>query len=66
MQGVVAQPKDAIFALNNKCNADSFAQKLNLGIGAYRTSEGKPYVFEVVKEVRRALRQPARRAVFSQ
>lgn len=24
---------------------------MNLGVGAYRTDEGKPYVFDVVKKV---------------
>lgn len=31
--------------------ADKDASKVNLGIGAYRTNEGKPFVFPIVKKV---------------
>ena len=31
--------------------ADTSDLKLNLGVGAYRTEEIKPYVLEVVKKV---------------
>jgi aspartate/tyrosine/aromatic aminotransferase len=30
---------------------DTFEDKVNLGVGAYRTEEGKPYMFPVVKKV---------------
>ena len=42
-------PENKIFNLNALFKADSFPQKLNLGVGAYRDSNGKPYVFDVVK-----------------
>jgi len=48
-------PSDAIFALNAAYNGDSFADKVNLGIGAYRTDEGKPYVLPVVSKVETAM-----------
>lgn len=31
--------------------ADTNASKVDLGVGAYRTNEGKPYVFDVVRQV---------------
>lgn len=31
--------------------ADKDPKKVNLGLGAYRTSDGKPYVFPIVKKV---------------
>ena len=29
--------------------ADKFDKKIDLGVGAYRTDEEKPYVFNIVK-----------------
>jgi len=34
--------------------ADSNPNKINLGVGAYRDDNGKPFVLESVKKVRRA------------
>lgn len=42
---------DAIFHTNARFIEDSDPRKINLGIGAYRTEEGKPYVLKIVKEV---------------
>jgi hypothetical protein len=42
---------DPIFALNAACKADTDPNKVNLGIGAYRTDEGKPWVLPAVKKV---------------
>ncbi|KDE05205.1 aspartate aminotransferase, variant [Microbotryum lychnidis-dioicae p1A1 Lamole] len=50
-------PPDAIFALTANYKADSFAQKVNLGIGAYRTNEGKPYVLPVVRKAKLEIAQ---------
>jgi aspartate/tyrosine/aromatic aminotransferase len=36
-------------------NKDPSPVKLNLGVGAYRTEEGKPYVLRVVREAERRL-----------
>lgn len=44
-------PADPILGLTVAYNADTFPQKVNLGAGAYRTEEGKPYVLEVVRRV---------------
>jgi len=44
-------PPDAIFGLNAEYNNDPHPDKVNLGIGAYRTDEGKPYVLPVVAKV---------------
>jgi aspartate/tyrosine/aromatic aminotransferase len=42
-------PADPILGLSLGYKNDKFAKKVNLGIGAYRDNEGKPYVFPVVK-----------------
>jgi aspartate/tyrosine/aromatic aminotransferase len=43
-------PLDAILGLSTLFKSDKDPNKVDLGIGAYRTSDGKPYVFNVVKE----------------
>lgn len=48
-------PPDAIFHTKARFKADTDSRKINLGIGAYRTEEGKPYVLNCVKEAERAL-----------
>lgn len=45
-------PEDPILGVTLAYNADQAATKLNLGVGAYRTEEGKPWVLPVVKKVR--------------
>ncbi|KAF9122444.1 Aspartate aminotransferase, cytoplasmic [Mortierella sp. 14UC] len=47
---VPGAPADVIFALTSSYKADSHANKVNLGVGAYRTEEGKPWVLPVVKK----------------
>ncbi|KAF9084373.1 Aspartate aminotransferase, cytoplasmic [Mortierella sp. AD031] len=47
---VAGAPADVIFALTSSYKADSHANKVNLGVGAYRTEEGKPWVLPVVKK----------------
>ena len=42
---------DAILNLSQAFKIDTNKDKVNLGVGAYRTEEGKPYVFEVVRKV---------------
>ena len=44
-------PADSILALTTKFKADKFAKKVNLGVGAYRDDNGKPYIFPIVKKV---------------
>ena len=48
-------PEDAIFALNTRFKADTFPQRMNLGVGAYKGSDGNPYVFDVVKQAEREI-----------
>ncbi len=43
-------PPDPIFNLNTQFKSDSFGDKINVGVGAYRTDEGKPWVLPVVKK----------------
>ncbi|KAG0007527.1 Aspartate aminotransferase, cytoplasmic, partial [Entomortierella chlamydospora] len=52
-ENVPAAPADVIFALTADYKADTFADKVNLGVGAYRTEEGKPWVLPVVHKVNR-------------
>lgn len=43
-------PPIEVFALNKAFLEDTFENKVNLGVGAYRTEEGKPWVLPVVKK----------------
>ncbi|KAL3645908.1 Aspartate aminotransferase 3, chloroplastic [Castilleja foliolosa] len=47
---VVQGPEDAILGVTVAYNKDSSPVKLNLGVGAYRTEEGKPLVLNVVRK----------------
>lgn len=49
---VPAAPADPLFSLIAAYKADTFDKKVDLGIGAYRTDEAKPWVLPVVKKVR--------------
>ena len=46
-------PPDAILKLSVGYKADTNPQKVNLGIGAYRDENGKPYVFPVVQRAQK-------------
>lgn len=46
---VAQAPADPILSLSTGFKADKDANKVNLGVGAYRTEEGKPLVFPVVR-----------------
>nr|XP_023017734.1 probable aspartate aminotransferase, cytoplasmic [Leptinotarsa decemlineata] len=50
----VAPPVE-VFALGKAYTDDTFKQKVNLGVGAYRTAEGKPWVLPVVRAAEKAL-----------
>ncbi|KAG8135763.1 putative Aspartate aminotransferase protein [Naja naja] len=41
----------AVFQLTEDFRADEDPRKVNLGVGAYRTNEGKPWVLPVVRKV---------------
>ncbi|EFJ44120.1 aspartate aminotransferase [Volvox carteri f. nagariensis] len=43
-------PPDPIIGVTDAWRADPDPRKLNLGVGAYRTEEGKPYVLKAVRE----------------
>lgn len=42
-------PPDAILGITEAFKADSHKEKINLGVGAYRDDQGKPYVLPSVK-----------------
>jgi aspartate aminotransferase, chloroplastic len=46
-------PPDPILGVTEAFKADKSADKLNLGVGAYRTDDLQPYVLDVVKKVSR-------------
>jgi aspartate aminotransferase len=50
-------PPIEVFLLNQLFNGDSNPNKVNLGVGAYRTNEGKPWVLPVVRKTEIAIAQ---------
>jgi len=48
---VTMAPPDPILGTAIAFNNDKSSDKINLGIGAYRDGDGKPYVFKIVKKV---------------
>lgn len=44
-------PPDPILSLTIDFKNDKDPRKCNLGVGAYRDNEGKPYVFPIVRKV---------------
>ncbi|KAF9246207.1 aspartate amino-transferase [Melanogaster broomeanus] len=54
-EGVPLAPPDSIFKLSAACNADPHPKKINLGVGAYRDDEGKPWVLPVIKKATQIL-----------
>lgn len=49
-KGVPAGPPDPILKMAYRYAEDTNDKKVNLGVGAYRDEEGKPYVFPVIKK----------------
>jgi len=43
-------PPDAIFLVKQQYQADPSEMRLDVGIGAYRDANGKPYVLDVVRK----------------
>ncbi|KZT44045.1 PLP-dependent transferase [Sistotremastrum suecicum HHB10207 ss-3] len=43
-------PPDSIFKLTAAFKADTYPQKINLGVGAYRDNDSKPWILPVVKK----------------
>jgi len=48
-------PPIEVFALNKAYADDNFKHKVSLGVGAYRTEEGVPWVLPVVREAEKTL-----------
>jgi len=48
-------PPIEVFQLSRDFQADTFPQKVSLGVGAYRTDEGKPWILPVVKKAENLL-----------
>lgn len=44
-------PPDPIIGVNIAFQSDTDNRKVNLGVGAYRDDNSKPYIFKVVKKV---------------
>ncbi|CAL8138675.1 unnamed protein product [Orchesella dallaii] len=49
--GIQAGPPIEVFALTQAFTVDNFDKKVNLGVGAYRTEESKPWVLPVVRKI---------------
>lgn len=49
------RPYSSIFKLTAAYKADPHPQKVNLGVGAYRDNENKPWILPVVKQVSTSL-----------
>jgi aspartate aminotransferase len=49
-------PEDALFGLMAAYRADTDSKKVDLGIGAYRDDNAKPWVLPVVKQVSTEIR----------
>jgi aromatic-amino-acid transaminase len=49
LENLAAQPADALLALIKLHNADPRADKIDLGVGVYRTGEGDTPVFKAIK-----------------
>ncbi|KAL4265940.1 Aspartate aminotransferase [Pleurotus pulmonarius] len=54
-QSVPLAPPDSIFKLTATYKADTFPQKVNLGVGAYRDDDNKPWVLPVIKKATQIL-----------
>ena len=51
-------PEDPLFGLMAAYRKDTFDKKVDLGIGAYRDDNAKPWVLPVVKQVKWSPRSP--------
>jgi len=47
-ESITTAPPDSILGLNAAFNSDTHPDKLNLGVGAYRTEEGKPLILSSI------------------
>lgn len=51
-QNVPLSPPDPVFGLQASYEKDSDSKKMNLGVGAYRDENGRPWVLPVVKKAK--------------
>lgn len=56
-QHVQMAPPDPILGTALAFQKDTSKDKINLGIGAYRDNDGKPYVFKAVQEAEEVIRK---------
>lgn len=54
-QGVEQGPPIEVFLLNRLFTEDTFQNKVNLGVGAYRDENGKPWVLPIVRKMEKQL-----------
>ena len=64
-QHVQMAPPDPILGTALAFQKDTSKDKINLGIGAYRDNDGKPYVFKAVQEAEEAIRKGNFNKVYS-
>ncbi|GMH43336.1 hypothetical protein BSKO_11258 [Bryopsis sp. KO-2023] len=55
LESVEMAPPDPILGISENFKKDTSPEKLNLGVGAYRTEELQPYVLEVVRKAEAAM-----------
>ena len=53
--GVAMGPPDPILGVTEAFKKDTNPKKINLGVGAYRDDNGKPYVLPCVKEAEKKI-----------
>lgn len=51
-------PPDPILGVTEAFKRDANTKKMNLGVGAYRDDQGKPYVLNCVRKVRLKISLP--------
>ncbi|KAF8168048.1 pyridoxal phosphate-dependent transferase [Crassisporium funariophilum] len=56
---VPAGPPDPILGVTEAFKADTDSRKINLGVGAYRDEQGKPYILPSVKQAEEVVRTTA-------
>ena len=54
-ENVPLLPEDPIYGMIADYNKDTSPKKVNVGVGAYRTNEGKPWVLPVVKKAEKLI-----------
>lgn len=55
IENISQAPEDPIYGLLNAYESDHSPKKVDLGVGAYRDENGKPWILPVVQKVRLTL-----------